>query len=99
MRIIELIDAYNYRHPGEFQAAINRQEAMRGALQTWWVTKEGVKLKPFQMTDRHLLSIIKMMEDQAEKRAVLHSAKRILKSHATYKAAKREAIKRGLIQE
>jgi hypothetical protein len=59
---MELVRAYWYRYPGEFQAAINKQESSKGALKGWWVTQDGVKLKPYMMRDSHLVKCLDLVE-------------------------------------
>jgi hypothetical protein len=63
---MELIRAYWYRHPGEFEAAKNIAEAKLGKLKGWWVTQDGVKLKPYMMRDSHLMNAIGVIEKRAK---------------------------------
>ncbi len=59
---MELIHAYCYPPTGEFQAAINRQKALRNELPGYWVTKEGIAVLPERMYDNHLLNAMNRCE-------------------------------------
>jgi hypothetical protein len=61
---MELLRAYIYRDPGEFIRATNLSLAKGNdpSLRGYWVTKDGLKLRPREMIDRHLMSCIKTIE-------------------------------------
>lgn len=79
---MELVRAYWYRHPGEFQAAINVQMARQGGLTGWWVTQDGIKLKAHMMNDNHLLRAIAMIEKN-EPKAVRKLAMHVVRERLT----------------
>jgi hypothetical protein len=65
---MELIQAYLYRIPNVFEAEFNKLKRKHDGQKDHWITKEGIKLYPFQMTDSHLLQVLRYLEKRSANR-------------------------------
>jgi hypothetical protein len=59
---MELIEAYNYLPPDKETAKQNKKQ--HSPSNPYWVTKEGVKLYPYQMRDSHIVNVIHYLEQK-----------------------------------
>jgi|SRR5579875_203030 len=89
---MELIHAYWYMHPGEFQALINIQKKKQGALDGWWVTQDGVKLKAYMMYDSHLINCIKMVEKKTNFPLRKYAMHHVMNRTSTLPPAERKLV-------
>ncbi|GAK41970.1 diguanylate cyclase [Paenibacillus sp. TCA20] len=94
---MELMTAYHYRDPGEFQASINLQKAKNGDFIGFWTTEKGLVIRPANMTDSHLLNCIRLTERRVQDIDLRELASQIMSKK--YRRNKAKNIRMDVIAE